>query len=100
MKGGVTELVKEAGGGNVKEEEKRPYRTETGRIQGAGAGARKEDDLVEMGLRRFSLKDRYRNRNEKYIEESRIIFSLGRLLLVYENSRVHYNVHLHITKKK
>ncbi len=44
--------------GERKKQEKRPYRTEAGRIQGAGAGARKEEDLVEVGVRRFSLKDR------------------------------------------
>jgi hypothetical protein len=44
--------------GERKEQEKRPYRTEAGRIQGAGAGPRKEEDLVEIGVRRFSLKDR------------------------------------------
>jgi hypothetical protein len=43
--------------GERKEEEKRPLRTEAGRIQGAGARARKEEDLVEVGVRRFSLKD-------------------------------------------
>jgi hypothetical protein len=61
MKGGGAELViqwwRKHEGGRM-EQEKRPYRTEAGRIQGAGVGARKEDDLVEVGVRRFSLKDR------------------------------------------
>ncbi len=49
MKGGGAELVKEAGGGNVKKQDLRPDGTGAGRIQ----GARNEEDILEVGERRI-----------------------------------------------